>query len=136
MQATQEERTLSGLAHLAVLFGWLGLAFQIVVLVIYQPKSRYVAGHARQALGMWAAWMLVRFVLGFLTGTIGISIAFNPFGIFNGAILGSLLLGLLVRLGIFVAVLVAVIVAMIAGFGGRTYRYPLIGDLVASVTGE
>jgi uncharacterized Tic20 family protein len=136
MQLSQEERTLAGLVHLGVLFGWLGLAFQAVVLAIYQPKSRYTASHAKQALGMWLVWFLVRLALGAITGTMGVAIAFNPFHLLNGAVLGSLLLGLLLRVALFICVLVFMIIGMAAGFGGKPYRYPLIGDLVAQIAGE
>jgi|GEM_PF-848238 len=133
MTATQEERTLGGLVHLGVLFGWFGLAFQIVLLVVYLPKSKYIAGHAKQALGLWAAWFLARLVIGAITGTAGAAIAINPVNLFSGGFIGTMLVGLLLFGALGIGVLVLVILAMVKGFGGEEHRYPIIGDLVASI---
>lgn len=136
MSLSQEERTLGGLAHLGVLFGWVGLAFDIILLVVYLPKSRYVAKHAKQALGLWTVWFLARLALGFVSGGAGLWVALNPARFFTGDFLSTILFSVLGLLVLGIGVLVMVIQAMVKGFNGEEYRYPIIGDLVASVAGE
>lgn len=130
---TQEERTLGGLVHLGVLFGWIGLAFQIVLLVVYLPKSKYVAGHVKQALGLWTTWFLVRLVVGAATGTAGAVFALNPARLLSAGFIGSVLIGMMIMSLLAVGVLVLVILAMIKGFNGEPHKYPIIGDLVDSI---
>ena len=133
---TQEERTLGGLSHLGVIFGWIGLAFQVILLIVYMPKSKYVASHAKQALGLWVIWYLAKLAIGGLTGGVGVWAAMNPMRVMSGAFLGPLLFGVMAMLALGVGVLVLVILAMIKGFNGQSHRYPLVGDLIASIGGE
>lgn len=133
---TQEERTLGGLAHLGVLFGYIGVAFQVILLIIYLPKSKYVASHAKQALGLWVIWYLAKLAIGALTGGISMFAVLNPARIFTPGFFGTVLLGGMALLALGVGVLVLVILAMIKGFNGEPHRYPIIGDFVASIGGE
>ncbi|HWI66031.1 MAG TPA: DUF4870 domain-containing protein [Symbiobacteriaceae bacterium] len=136
MVVSQEERTLGGLAHLGVIFGWVGLAFQVILLIVYMPKSKYVTSHVKQALGLWVIWYLARLAVGALLGGVGVTAAFNPAILFSGSFIGGMLLGALVMMALGIGVLVLVILAMVKGFGGQLHRYPIIGDLVASIAGE
>ena len=136
MSTSQEERTLGGLAHLGVLFGWVGLAFEIILLVVFLPKSKYVASHAKQALGLTLVWYLIRLALGTITGGVGVWVALNPARLFTGGFIGSVLLAFLLMAVLGLTTLVLVIMAMVKGFSGQPYRYPIIGDLVVSLTGE
>ncbi|HYF91310.1 MAG TPA: DUF4870 domain-containing protein [Symbiobacteriaceae bacterium] len=136
MTVSQEERTLAGLVHLGVLFGWLGLAFQIIMLVVYLPKSKFVANHVKQALGVSVILYLIRFAFGTLVGGAGLWVAFNPVRLFTAGFIGPMLLAGLATAVLGLTVLVLVIMAMVKAFGGQPHRYPVIGDLIASLTGE
>lgn len=138
MTTTQEERIFGGLAHLGVLFGWYGLAFLIVLLVIFQSKSRFILSHVKQALGLWVPLFLVRLVAGVLFfGGATMAVAANPFAMGNvGGAIAGILLGSLIVGGLWLVALVFVIMALVKGINGQTYKYPIFGDLVTRIAGE
>lgn len=138
MTTTQEERIFGGLAHLGVLFSWYGLAFLIILLVIFQPRSRFIVSHAKQALGAWIIFFAIRLIGGAVFfGGATMAVAANPFAFANlgGAVMGVLLGGLVIG-AIGLTFLVFAIMALVKGINGQTHRYPLIGDLIASIAGE
>ncbi|MDF2630219.1 MAG: hypothetical protein K0R39_4050 [Symbiobacteriaceae bacterium] len=138
MNTTQEDRIFGGLAHLGVMFGWIGLAFLVVLLIIFQPRSRFIVSHVKQALGLWIAYFAFRFVASaiFLGGAT-MALVVNPFAFLTspGALAGVLIGGLLIA-AFGLTVLVFVIMALVKGINGQTHRYPVIGDLVVSIAGE
>lgn len=138
MTTTQEERIFGGLSHLGVLFGWYGLAFLIVLLIIFQPRSRFIVSHVKQALGVWVAFFAVRLVAGALFfGGATMAVAANPFAMGNlGGAIAGILIGSLIVGAIGLMVLVFVIMALVKGINGQLHRYPLIGDLVVRIAGE
>lgn len=138
MTTTQEERIFGGLAHLGVLFGWYGLAFLIVLLIIFQPRSRFIAAHVKQALGLWVAFFAVRLAAGALFfGGATMAVATNPFAMGNlGGAIAGILFGSLIIGAIGLVVLIFVIMALVKGINGQTYKYPLVGDLITRIAGE
>jgi uncharacterized Tic20 family protein len=133
LERTQEEKLLGGIAHIAVLFSWLGLALNAVLYLVYKPKSKFVTGHAKQALGLWGVWFLVKVVLGMVAGGSALAVMNNPFGRMGMAGLGVAAVGGLLTAALGIAVLVMVIQACIKGFNGQEYKYPIIGEMVAGI---
>jgi len=115
-QPTSGERLWALLAHLLTLLGYAGgvLSFvpPLVIYIIYQPRSPFVAFHALQSLFFQLAILLVAIGLGLL--------AFVTCG-----------LGLVVALPLMAVVLVGgfilVIVAGILAYQGERYEYPWVG---------
>jgi len=138
MNTTQEERIFGGLAHLGVLFNWIGLAFMVVLLVIFQPRSRFIASHVKQALGVWVGFFVLRLVVStiFLGGATA-AFAVNPFAYGNiGGALAGIPPGALFLGAIGLTALVFVIMALVKGINGQPYKYPIIGDLITRIAGE
>lgn len=133
MERTQEEKILSGIAHIAVLFSWLGLVLNVILFAVYKPKSRFVAGHAKQALGLWLVQAIIRSVVGLITGGSVLAAMYNPFRTGYPAGFGLAVLGGLLSAALGIAVLVLVILACIKGFNGDEHRYPVIGEFVARI---
>lgn len=124
MNVSQEEKVLSGIGHLSLLFGWLALLYNLVVWFMYREKSKFVAGHVKQALGLWVLVTAVQLVLTFLvTGTAFLSTR-SP-----GALFGGISLTLIIWL----VTAVMTVIAAIRGFSGQEYRHPVIGDMIARV---
>lgn len=131
MTTNQEEKVLSGIAHVAVLFSWLGLVYNLVIYLVYKPKSGFVAGHAKQALGLSIIAILVRMVLGFAFAGAGFAMSWNPMSLSRGYAAGAL--GGLLMMAVSIAVLIFVILAAVKAFGGEEYRYPVIGSFIAGI---
>lgn len=140
MERTQEEKVLSGLAHVAVFFSWIGLAYNLVIYFIYKEKSAYVASHAKQALGLMLTFWILTFGATLIMLPFGLAAGFGAAGIGSlgrtGAMMGLGFVGVLMGLVVFaisIGALVLVIMAAIRGFKGEEYRYPVIGDFVAKL---
>jgi uncharacterized Tic20 family protein len=129
-----EERTWAMLAHLSILLnlvtGLLGLAGALIIYLIYQNRSRYVAYHALQSF----IFQLIAWVGGgILTG-----IAWAITGILSAILIGLLLIpvALLITL-IPVAAVVYGIIGGIQCSQGQDFRYWLVGDWVReTLTGQ
>ncbi|MGE5674680.1 MAG: DUF4870 domain-containing protein [Mycobacterium leprae] len=127
MERTQEEKLIGGLTHIAVLFSWWGFIANIVLYILYRPKSQFAARHVKQALGL----QVVVLVIGYLLATLfGVSLLGMGVGMHLAGVIGSVVVGLLI-LGLFwIGALVLVILGAIHGFQGKEYRHPLIGAFV------
>jgi len=132
MNVTQEEKMLGGLAHVAVLFNLIGVAFLAVLTLAYRQKSRYVFEHAAQGLGLWLTGWALKLVIGAVFGTASFAMVFNPF-MWREA-LGGFFLAVLLLMAVGITILVLVIIAAVKGFSGQPHRYPIIGDFVASLS--
>lgn len=129
MERTSEEKTLGGLAHVAAIFGWIGVVANIVLFVIYREKSQYVAGHSKQALGLSVISVVVSWILGlFGAGSAGLL----SIGSVGAAVGAAMVVGL-IALAWGVVVLIFAIMAAIKGFKGEEHRYPLFGEFVAKI---
>lgn len=131
MERTSEEQILGGLTHLAIFFSWLGLIANLILYFVYRPKSLFVAGHVKQALGLQALLLVIHVLLGLLFGAgivggIGLG---SGFGL--GAAVGTALLGGLLGLVAAVAAIILAIIAAIKGFQGQEHRHPIVGDWIA-----
>lgn len=124
MSVSQEEKVLSGIGHVSLLFGWLALLYNLVVWFMYREKSKFVAGHVKQALGLWVLTTALQLVLTFLAAGSGFLMMRSP-----GALFGGFSLALVIWL----VVAVMTIIAAIRGFSGQEYRHPVIGDMIARV---
>lgn len=115
-----DERLWSFMAHLGILFSWLGLLGAFAIYLIYRRRSAFVEAHARQAFGFQAAVLAVFYVLSLaLAGTVLFA------GSAAGRLMGSLTFGGLLMLGALLYALVAALQAV----AGRSFRYALIGEL-------
>lgn len=127
-----DERTWAMLAHLSILLnlitGILGPVGALVIYLIYQDRSRYVAYHALQSL----IFQLIVWVGG---GALT-AVAWTVTGILSAVIVGILCIpiALLVSL-IPVAGLVYGIVGGIQCSQGEDFRYWLVGDWVRGTLG-
>lgn len=130
MERTQEEKLLGGFAHVAVLFSWLGLIYNLVIYFLYKPKSEYVTGHAKQGLGLVAISLISSYVLGPIFGA-SMYGSFMMGGLRGG--FGLAVIGGLIMTAIGIAILVMVIMAAIKGFQGQEYKYPIIGEFMAKL---
>lgn len=129
MERSSEEKTLGGLTHIAAIVGWIGVVANVVLFVIYREKSQYVAGHAKQALGLSVLSVVVSWVLGlFGAGSTGL-LAIGSVGAAVGA---AMIVGL-ISLAWGIVVLVFAIMAALKGFKGEEHRYPLFGEFVAKI---
>lgn len=130
MERSSEEKVLGGITHIALLFSWIGLIANVVIFVIYRPKSAFVAGHAKQALGLQVLSMLLSwvFALVFGVGMFGLGM-----GGMEGGMIGAAVVGGLLAAAVGIAVLVLAILGAVKGFQGHEWRHPVIGDFVAKI---
>ena len=105
--ATQDERQLAMLAHLLTLVG--SFIAPLVILLLQQGKSEFVARQAKESLNFQITLMLGSLV-GLATVCIGI--------------------GFVILIGIAIANLVLVILAAIAVNRGDDHRYPFVLRLI------
>lgn len=132
MELSSEEKTLGGLAHVAAIFGWIGVIANVILFVLYREKSKYVAGHSKQALGLSVISVVVSWVLGlFGAGSAGLL----SIGSMGAAVGAALIIGL-VSLAWGIVVLVLAIMAAMKGFKGEEHRYPLFGKAVNEIGGD
>jgi len=113
----QDERTWGMLAHLSsIVASFVALPFlgPLVVFLVLKDRSRFVRGHAAEALNMTLSYVVYSIVLSIVVSVIGVL----TLG------LGFALLYLLPLL--YVPALVFAILGAVAAYGGRVYRYPLI----------
>lgn len=129
MERSSEEKTLGGLAHVAAIFSWVGLVANIIIFVLYREKSQYVAGHAKQALGLSVVSVIVSWVLGLFGGGSAGLLAIGSVG----AAVGAALITGLIALAWGIVTLVFAIIAALKGFKGEEYRYPVFGEFVAKI---
>jgi uncharacterized Tic20 family protein len=133
VERTSEEKTLGGLTHLAIFFGWLGLIANVVLYVIYRPKSQFVGGHVKQALGLQTLLLVIHAVLALLFGAgvvggIGLG---STMGL--GAAVGAAFLGGLIGLVVAVGAIILAIIAAIKGFQGQEHNHPIVGNWIAGL---
>lgn len=124
VERTSEERILGGLSHLAILFGWFGLVANVVLLLLYRAKSKFVAGHALQAIGLQVAVHLLT-VLWAIYFAAAVTSGSEP------SVAGT---ALYIFIGL--AALVLAVQGAVNGFQGATHRYPLFGSALAGLLGE
>lgn len=113
----QDERTWGMLAHLSsIAAGFVALPFlgPLIVFLVLKDRSRFVRGHAAEALNMTLSYVIY---------SIALSIVFSVLGVVTLG-LGFALFYLLPLL--YVPALVFAILGAVAAYGGRVYRYPLI----------
>ncbi|MFZ5816465.1 MAG: DUF4870 domain-containing protein [Bacillota bacterium] len=128
-EPTQEERLVSGIAHIAILFSALGLVVNIALLLSFRHRSPFAASHLRQALGL-------QVISAILAWAIGLYLLLTSFHVGFGHLGPRLLLGRAIQVGLVVLVINGVkltlaILGAVHAFGGKVYRYPLVGDLLA-----
>ncbi|HUV89959.1 MAG TPA: DUF4870 domain-containing protein [Anaerolineae bacterium] len=129
-----EERSWAMLAHLSILLnlvtGLLGVVGALVIYLVYQNRSRYVAYQALQSL----IFQLVAWV----GGGILTAITWTITGVFSAILIGLLC----IPVAIFISLipLAAVVYGVIGGIQcsqGQDFRYWLVGDWVrGTLTGS
>ncbi len=124
-----EERTWAMLAHLSVLLnlvtGFLGVAAALVIYLIYQTRSRYVAYQALQSL-------ILQSIVWVGGGIITVA-AWVVTGMLMAVLVGFLCLPVTLLISAFpIAAIVYGIVGGIQCSQGEDFRYWLVGDWVRS----
>ncbi|MEW6622390.1 MAG: DUF4870 domain-containing protein [Bacillota bacterium] len=118
-----ENKILAGLSHLGIFFGFLGIIAVLVIYIIQREKSRFVAHHAKQALG----YQLIIALFKQLVGLAG----FSFIGFTSGFMRGMYLWQGLSIWGLFsLVILIYAVVASIKAFSGESFKYVLIGDFI------
>lgn len=59
MQESPEERSMSTLAHILCVLGWIG---PLIIYLTKKDQSRYIAFHALQALYFQVAWLAISII--------------------------------------------------------------------------
>ena len=129
-----EERSWAMLAHLSILLnlvtGALGVVGALVIYLIYQNRSRYVAYQALQSL----IFQLVAWV----GGGILTAITWTITGVFSAILIGLLCIPVAILISLIP--LAAVVYGVIGGIQcsqGQDFRYWLVGDWVrGTLTGS
>ena len=129
-----EERSWAMLAHLSILLnlvtGLLGLVGALVIYLVYQNRSRYVAYHALQSL---IFQLIVWLGGGILTG-----VAWAITGVLSAVLVGLLCIPF--ALVVSIIPLAGVVYGVIGGIQcnqGQDFRYWLVGDWVrGTLTGD
>jgi len=122
---TNEEMTVSALAHASVILGFLtgglaGVAITLVIWLVYKDKSRYVAFQAMQALVFQLAVAAVLIAGGFTMVISFITICLIP-------------LGLILLLGLIALPFVALFYGLYAAYEtyyGEDFEYAWVGEFV------
>jgi uncharacterized Tic20 family protein len=127
-----EERSWAMLAHLSILLnlvtGLLGLVGALVIYLVYQNRSRYVAYHALQSL---IFQLIVWLGGGILTG-----VAWAITSVLSAVLVGLLCIPF--ALAISIIPLAGVVYGVIGGIQcsqGQDFRYWLVGDWVRGTLG-
>lgn len=126
MERTTEERVVAGLTHLALLLELPGLIINVVLYVLYRPRSAFVAKHVKQALGLQVVSLLVGIVISLVFGAGAVGIGFWS----TAGALGTAALAWLLSLVVWVLTLVLMVVASVKGFQGEEHRHPVFGNFV------
>lgn len=133
MEYSSEEKTLAGVAHIASIFSWfwIGVIVNVVLMVIYREKSKFVYQHAKQGLGLAAINVIIGLLLGIVAGgAVGASIL--SVGAL-GAAAGALMVISLISWAKLIVVLIFGILGAVKGFNGQEYRHPLFGEMVHKI---
>ena len=127
-----EERTWAMLAHLSILLnlvtGLLGLVGALIIYMVYQNRSRYVAYHALQSL--------IFQLIVWLGGGILTAIAWTITGVLSAVLVG--LLCIPIALVISLVPLGGIVYGVVGGIQcsqGQDFRYWLVGDWVRGTLG-
>jgi len=122
-----EERTWAMLAHLSILLnlvtGLLGLVGSLIIYLVYQNRSRYVAYHALQSL--------IFQLIVWLGGGILTAIAWTITGVLSAILIG--LACIPIALVISLVPLGGIVYGVVGGIQcsqGQDFRYWLVGDWV------
>lgn len=113
----QDERTWGMLAHLSsIAASFVALPFlgPLIVFLVLKDRSRFVRGHAAEALNMNLSYVIYSIALSIVFGFI--TLVTLGLGVVTFYLLPLL----------YVPALVFAILGAVAAYGGRPYRYPLI----------
>lgn len=132
-----EEKMVSGVTHMGILFGIPGLLATILVRWYYKSRSPFVFEHANQAMRWQIGAFLLKAVYGFFTGgLVGVLVIsgawYHPLQwVVRAALdpqfpLHAALLGVAFWVMFFLA-----LQGLAKSFGGHRHRYPLVGRKAA-----
>ena len=138
VERSQEERYLSSLAHLSILFSQLGIITPVVIWVTQRDKSTYTGFQALQALVFQAALMIFNFVAtACLSAFLVTPFLMAPVGPGKNAastLLVTFFAALMLAVWLIVLVNLACIVYGLIGalltYQGKNFRYMIIARLV------
>jgi uncharacterized Tic20 family protein len=143
MQPTEDERVLAALSHASIVANVVNLAGMIATALIWtmqRDRSAYVRAHALQALVYQGTVLLIAIFMG-LFGGVCLALSLLPAvlrpDLYHGSPPGySVWIGVLALLLLIGFGVVATIYGLYGAYQvyrGRTFRYPLIGQLARSL---
>jgi uncharacterized Tic20 family protein len=146
MQPTEDERVLAALSHASIVANVVNLAGMIATALIWtmqRDRSAYVRAHALQALVYQGAVLLIAIFMG-LFGGVCLALSLLPAvlrpDLYHGSPPGySVWIGVLALLLLIGFGVVATIYGLYGAYQvyrGRSFRYPLIGQLARSLPAE
>lgn len=118
---TSDDHTMALLSHVGGYFT--SFVLPLIFWLVYKDKSRFVAQHARESLNFQISQIIYFVVVSSLA--VGLYIAMGVLIGWDSALLPTLGVYLLIGSGFAIFELVAVIFASVAGYQGRSFRYPL-----------
>lgn len=128
MELKSDDKILAGLSHLTLLLNWIGVVITLVIYLTHREKSRFVADHAKQALGYQISLVILGLLLTpFFVGAFVSSMLTGRFEAMMGMSLGFIAFVALFALGL----VAYAVYASIKAFSGEEFRYAIIGNWVA-----
>lgn len=133
-KVTYEEKMVAGIAHVGVFFAVSGLVANVIIYLVYRARSPFLAAHSRQALLWQGLTLLLKVLSGLAVAGVGGAVVFSgmtikePWLWLTGAEpVPPVLVGLAALLWVlyFTSVL-----ALKQAWGGRPYRYPVVGRFI------
>lgn len=127
---SDEERIISGIGHIAVLFYGVGLVINIALLVAYRNRSAFACRHLKQALALQVITLILSWVMGLYAflAIVGYGLAGMPTRLYDTLLIGGIaviIMGL-IQIGL-------VIQGATRAFCGQPHRLPLIGRWVERI---
>ena len=120
MMGTQEEKTMSVLAHLSIFLnlvtGFLGPVAALIIWLVYKDRSQSVAFHALQSMWYQIGWLVV------------LAVGWTVTGLLTLILIGFLLIPVMAIVSVVPFVHAAYAAYRVSRDDG--YRYPIAADLV------
>lgn len=126
MELTHEEKILAVISHLGLFLNPIGIILALAIYLLKKEQSRFIAQHARQAVG----FQVVVAIVGVIAGLSGFGLILG--GLFYGpgpGIAGAFGIAIIFWFTIILVALCAVVGAYRALIG-KDFQYPLVGDLI------
>ncbi|MGI6648183.1 MAG: DUF4870 domain-containing protein [Bacillota bacterium] len=126
MESTSEDRILAAVSHLGIFLNLLGIVLALIIYLLKQEQSKFIAHHAKQAVG----FQLVVVIAGAVAGFSGFGVALGSLFFGPGpGVVGIVGVAVFFWLTI-VLVAICAIVGAVRALMGKDFQYPLVGELI------